>query len=83
MTWPDAYSVLRTHLPGRHAGLELDLVEGHRVRFVVGCTQVSRQVAQKVSQIETAFQSGSCMAAVTARDNGVSGTRHGARIKAT
>lgn len=39
----------------RHAGLELDSVESHRVLSVVGCTQVTRPVAHRVSLAEAGF----------------------------
>ena len=39
----------------RHARLELDSVEGHQVRSVVGCTQVTAPVAQWVSLAEAGF----------------------------
>lgn len=39
----------------RHAGLELDSVEGHRVRSVIGYTQVTRPVAHHMSLAEAGF----------------------------
>ena len=33
----------------RHSGLKLDSVEGHWVRSMVGCTQITRSLAHKVS----------------------------------
>ncbi len=39
----------------RHAGLELDSVEGHQVRSVIGCTQVTRPKAHQMSLAEAGY----------------------------
>lgn len=44
--------VAAKELGQRHAGLELDSVEGHRVHSVVGCTQATRPVARQMSLAE-------------------------------
>jgi hypothetical protein len=33
----------------RHYGLQLNLIEGHRIRFMVRCSQIMRSLAHKVS----------------------------------